>query len=81
MLAGKTLLNAIKIPFTRVVILLKLCSFNICIIQCSYAIILLITVFTYNYHIEKAVNYMRHSSKTVYEDTLFSVYRMQNCSH
>ena len=55
MLASKTLLNAIKIPFTGVVILLKLSSFNVCIIQYSYAIILLITVFTYNYHIEKTV--------------------------
>ena len=55
MLAGKTLLNAIKILFTGVVILLKLSSFNVCTIQCSYAIILLVTVFTYNYHIEKAV--------------------------
>ena len=49
MLAGKTLLNAIKIPFTGVVILLKLSSFNICTVQCSYAIILLVTAFMYNY--------------------------------
>ena len=59
MWAGKTLLNAIKIPFTGVVILLKLCSFNICTtvrIQCSYAIILLVTAFSITmYHIGKAV--------------------------
>ena len=56
MLAGKTLLNAIKIPCTRVVILLKLCSFNICTIQCSYAIILLVTAFSITiYHIGTAV--------------------------
>ena len=56
MLAGKTLLNAIKIPFTGVVILLKLCSFNICTVQYSYAIILLVTAFSITiYHIGKAV--------------------------
>ena len=55
MLASKTLLNAIKLPFTGVVILLKLSSFNVCTIQCSSAIILLVTAFMYNYHIEKPV--------------------------